>query len=107
MSPKCADPAEQGADGEIRSFLDHAGELIDRDIHQRLREDQQRIVERQLAIFTRACRRMAERVNMGATPFIDGIDFLHSAALDTGLVEVAGDDRVQQIMAAAFQGRRP
>jgi hypothetical protein len=104
MSPKCADPAEQGADGEVRS-IDHTGQLIDCDIS--LREDQQRAVARQLGIFTRACGRMAERVNMGATPFIDAIDFLYSAALDTGLVDIAGDDRVQEIMHAAFRGRLP
>jgi hypothetical protein len=103
MSPKCDDPAEKG-DGGVRS-LDHAGRPIETDIAQHLRENQRRVVERQLAIFTRACRRMAERVNMGATPFIYGVDTLYSAALDTGLIEVAGDDRVQQIMHAAFQGR--
>jgi hypothetical protein len=105
MSPRCEDSAGQGADGRARP-VDHAGELIQAGITRRLSADQERIVARRLAIFERACRDMAASVNIGAVPFIDAVDSLYTAALDIGLVAVAGDDRIQRIMHEAFKDRR-
>jgi hypothetical protein len=106
VSEKRAGPAACSDAGETRSPRDHAAELIEWDIPQHLRKHQERVLARQLMIFSRACRRIAVQVNVGAISFIDGVDFLYSAALETGLVAVAGDDRVQGIMSAAFRVRR-
>jgi hypothetical protein len=70
-------------------------------------ENQQRALARQLAIFERHCRQMVERVANGSVTFISAVDVLYDAATFTGLVDVAGDDRVQEILSAAFmRGRR-
>jgi hypothetical protein len=50
---------------------------------------------------------MVERVANGSVTFISAVDVLYDAATFTGLVDVAGDDRVQEILSAAFmRGRR-
>ncbi|WFU28347.1 hypothetical protein QA649_19655 [Bradyrhizobium sp. CB1717] len=62
--------------------------------------------ERQLAVFAERCGTLAERVAAGQLRLIDAADMLQSAAEISGLVEMVGDDRVQEIMASAFTGRR-
>ena len=49
---------------------------------------------------------MADRVNTGEIPFLDGIDFMWSAAEFSGLVDRHGPDQVQQVLADAFMGVR-
>jgi hypothetical protein len=45
---------------------------------------------------------LADRVIAGKLAFIDAIDMAYSAAEWSGLIDAAGDDAVQKIMAAAF-----
>jgi hypothetical protein len=60
------------------------------------------ITQRQLELFAIRCSELAERVAAGNLPFLDAVDMAYSAADFAGLVEVAGDDAVQKVMAAAF-----
>jgi len=58
--------------------------------------------QRQLELFAIRCSELADRVAAGNLAFLDAIDFAYTAADFAGLVESAGDDAVQKIMAAAF-----
>jgi hypothetical protein len=58
--------------------------------------------QRQLELFAIRCSELAERVAAGNLLFLDAVDLAYSAADFAGLVEVAGDDAVQKVMAAAF-----
>ena len=63
-------------------------------------------VEAQLEIlFQRACV-LADRVADGALPLLDAVDMCQSAAEWAGLIDAAGQDAVQQVLAAAFVGAR-
>jgi hypothetical protein len=55
-------------------------------------------------LFERSCE-LAFRVEMGTLPFIEAIDLAYTAAVWAGLVDLAGDDLVQHVLACAF--RRP
>jgi hypothetical protein len=52
-------------------------------------------------LFARALQ-IADRVELGLLPFIDGVDLAYSAAQWSGLVDIAGDDLVQHVLASAF-----
>src|SRR5690348_2009268 len=54
---------------------------------------------RQLTIFGRNCRLLAERVMVGHLRLIDAADMLQSAAEVSGLCEIVGDDVVQRTIA--------
>jgi len=56
--------------------------------------------------FVRSCT-MAERVVAGEVPFIEAVDFMWEAAEFAGLVDRAGPDLVQHVLASAFMGVRP
>ena len=58
--------------------------------------------KRQAELFAIKCTEFADRVAAGRIGFLDAVDLLHDAAVSSGLVEAAGDDAVQKIMAAAF-----
>jgi hypothetical protein len=58
----------------------------------------------QLELFAIRCSELADRVSAGKIKFIDAVDMAHSAAIWSGLVDGAGDDAVQVVMAAAFGG---
>ena len=74
------------------------------DYHSELAADENvaKFADRKLAVFTRNCRLLAERVAVGQLRLIDAADMLQSAAELSGLSEVVGDDVVQRIMADAF-----
>jgi hypothetical protein len=61
---------------------------------------------KQLVLFQYRCQEVAEKVNAGVMPFVDGVDLLYSAAVWSGLSESVGDDAVQKIMHDTFRGRR-
>lgn len=61
---------------------------------------------RKLSVFARNCELFAERVAAGQIRLIDAADMLQSAAELSGLCQVAGDDLVQEVMAAAFTGKQ-
>jgi hypothetical protein len=63
--------------------------------------------DQMLRIFADRCAVLAERVAIGNLRLIDAADMLQSAAELSGLVEIVGDDRVQEIMANAFVRGRP
>jgi hypothetical protein len=57
-------------------------------------------------LFVRSCA-MAERVVAGEIPFIEAVDFMWEAAEFSGVVDRAGAEIVQHILATAFMGVRP
>jgi hypothetical protein len=61
---------------------------------------------RQLDLFAIRCRQLAEQVDNGIIDFISAVDTAYSAAQWSGMVELHGDDIVQQIMADAFMRAR-
>jgi hypothetical protein len=58
----------------------------------------------QLELFSIRGAELAERVAVGQIKFLDAIDLLYDAATSSGLIENAGDEAVQAIMACAFAG---
>ena len=64
------------------------------------------IVDHQLEIlFQRSCY-LAEAVAAGAIPLLDAVDLAQSAAEWAGVIDNAGPDAVQAVLAAAFVGAR-
>jgi hypothetical protein len=61
---------------------------------------------RQLDLLTARCRQLAEKVDNGIIGFTDAVDTAYSAAEWSGMVELHGDDVVQEVMARAFMARR-
>lgn len=61
---------------------------------------------RQLELFAIRCSELTDRVQRGEIGFIDAVDMAYSAAQWAGLTETAGDDAVQLVMAAGFQGKK-
>ena len=58
--------------------------------------------ERQLELFGARCKQLVDRVCAGQIPFIEAIDMAYSAATWSGVVDSAGDDAVQWVMATVF-----
>jgi hypothetical protein len=64
------------------------------------------VVDRQLEIlFQRSCY-LAEAVAAGTITLLDAVDMAQSAAEWSGVVDSAGPDAVQAVLAAAFVGTR-
>lgn len=64
------------------------------------------VVDRQLKIlFQRSCY-LAEAVAAGTIPLLDAVDLAESAAEWSGVIDTAGQDAVQAVLAAAFVGAR-
>lgn len=64
------------------------------------------IVDHQLdVLYQRSCY-LAEAVVVGVLPLIEAVDLAQSAAEWAGVVDVAGADAVQAVLAAAFVGAR-
>jgi hypothetical protein len=61
---------------------------------------------RQIHLFAVRCRQLAEKVDNGIMDFISAVDFAYSAAEWSGMIELHGDDVVQEVMAEAFMLRR-
>jgi hypothetical protein len=59
-----------------------------------------------LTLLLDRCRTLAGRVKNGDLPFVEAVDFAHSAADFAGLVDRYGDDQVQAVLADAFMGCR-
>jgi hypothetical protein len=49
---------------------------------------------------------LADRVAAGEIKFLDAVDMSYSAAVWSGLIDNAGDEAVQAVMAAAFATAR-
>jgi hypothetical protein len=64
-------------------------------------------VARNLETFKIRSAEIADRVIHKEMSFVDGVDLLYLAAVWSGLADSAGDDVVQEIMAAAFSSARP
>jgi hypothetical protein len=65
-------------------------------------------VRTQLKILAIRTGELADRVGAGELQFLDAVDVAYEAAVWAGLVETAGDDLVQRVLAAAFAtARRP
>jgi hypothetical protein len=60
----------------------------------------------QLELFGVRCGELAAQALAGQIPFIDAVDMAYSAAIWAGIVDSAGDDVVQAIMANAFADAR-
>jgi hypothetical protein len=60
------------------------------------------LVEARLVILSERALELAARVETGQLPFIDSVDLAYSAAMWSGLVDTAGDDIVQAVLADAF-----
>jgi len=56
----------------------------------------------QLELFAIRSTQVADRVAANQIAFLDGVDLLFDAAVSSGLVDAAGADLVQAVMAAAF-----
>jgi len=66
------------------------------------------IVAKQLALLAIRAGELADRVALGQIGFLDAVDLAYSAAEHVGLVDLAGDNEVQLVLAAAFAtARRP
>ncbi len=76
------------------------GQLINRPIPAR------QAVERRLDLLRERTVVLVERVRAGELALIDAVDMAQSAAEWSGLVDAAGPDAVQQVLAAAFVGAR-
>lgn len=61
---------------------------------------------RQLEILQDAANAIAERVRQGRMSFLDGVDFIWSAAEWAELVDRYGPDAVQAVLSEAFMGCR-
>jgi hypothetical protein len=57
---------------------------------------------RQLNLLAVKSRELADRVAAEQLAFVDAVDMAYSAALWSGVVDSAGDDAVQKVLAAAF-----
>lgn len=60
----------------------------------------------QLRLFALRSRDLAGRVFNGSLRFIEAVDIGYEAAVWSGLVDLYGDDAVQEILADAFLGFR-
>ena len=60
------------------------------------------MLPRSLAILLDRAGIFAERVRDGDLPFLEAVDLTYSAADYAGLVEIYGDDQIQEILAMAF-----
>lgn len=60
----------------------------------------------QLELFAIRCCEVADKTISGRLPLIEAVDMLYTAAVWSDLVESAGDDAIQQIMASAFATAR-
>lgn len=60
----------------------------------------------QLELLAIRTSELAERVMLGQIGFLDAVDMGYSAAVWSGLVDAAGTDQVQKVMAAAFANAR-
>jgi hypothetical protein len=56
----------------------------------------------QLELLAIRTSELAERVMLGQIGFLDAVDMSYSAAVWSGLIENAGDDLVQKVLAASF-----
>jgi hypothetical protein len=56
----------------------------------------------QLELLAIRSSELSDRVAAGEIGFLDAIDMAYSAAIWSGLIDNAGDDVVQTVMAAAF-----
>jgi hypothetical protein len=65
-----------------------------------------RLHARQLYLFAVRCRQLAEQVDNGLIDFISAVDTAYSAAEWSGMIDLHGNDAVQEIMAAAFMRAR-
>jgi hypothetical protein len=63
-------------------------------------------LERMAAIFKKRCEDLAERITVGAMPFMHAVDTAYEAAQWSGLIGLIGDDVVQAIMAQTFMRAR-
>ena len=63
-------------------------------------------VAAQLRLLAIRVSELADRVKVGQIEFIDAVDLAYDAALVAGLVDTVGDDQVQLVLAAAFDGCR-
>jgi hypothetical protein len=59
-----------------------------------------------LDLLLERCVTLVGHVEDGELPFIDAVDMAYSAADFAGLVNIYGDDVVQQVLAEAFIGCR-
>jgi hypothetical protein len=62
-------------------------------------------VVRQLELLAIRSGELGDRVAAGKIGFLDAVDMAYSAAVWSGLVDNAGDDAVQAVLAAAFVSR--
>ena len=62
--------------------------------------------KRHLEILSDAAHDVAERVSHGRMSFLEGVDFVWSAAEWAELVDLYGPDDVQAVLAEAFMGPR-
>ena len=69
-----------------------------------LASDDTRFIQRQLDLLGRKSKELAARVSAGQLQFIDAVDMAYSAAEWAGLIDTAGDDAVQTVLADAFMG---
>jgi hypothetical protein len=60
----------------------------------------------QLSLLAIRASELADRVRAGQIEFIDAVDIAYDAAVFSGLTESVGDDQVQLLLAAAFDGCR-
>jgi hypothetical protein len=56
----------------------------------------------QLELLAIRASELADRVAAGEVKFLDAVDMSYSAAVWSGLIENAGDDLVQKVLAASF-----
>jgi hypothetical protein len=61
---------------------------------------------RQLEILAIRAGELADRVAVGQIKFLDAVDLAYEAAIYSGLIDAAGDDIVQAVLAAAFATAR-
>jgi hypothetical protein len=66
------------------------------------------IVAAALQILASRSLELADQVASGELPFLDTVNTIYDAAVESGLIDSAGDRIVQAIIAAAFaNARRP
>ena len=71
--------------------------------HSELREAWRAVAYAKLVEYRHQVRRLAQLVRRGAIKKIDAIDALYEIAIAHGLVRGLGEDRVQAILAEAFE----
>jgi hypothetical protein len=63
-------------------------------------------VAAQLSLLAIRSSELADRVKAGQIDFLDAVDLAYDAAIFSGLTDSVGDDWVQAILAATFDGCR-